>query len=120
MTQWRGHCFEYTMKALVAGEFPPGSLLVHGVPLGRGPIEGTRFAHAWIEVPRDVGMWLVIDLTTKPGVKDAICLPREVYYLMGDIKSEDCKYYTAEEAIHSLLEHAHFGPWELDESKYGA
>lgn len=81
--------------------------LCHGTPLGRGPINGLRFGHAWVE-RTDGDHVTVIDRSNGSDLE----LPQSLYYAIGAIDPEEVKRYTAHEAILFMLETEHYGPWE--------
>lgn len=72
--------------------------LCHGVAVGRGPIEGVRFGHAWVENER-----FVID-------NGGIVL-RSTYYMTGQIRPAEVKRWTKHEATIEVLKQKYYGPW---------
>lgn len=74
--------------------------LVHADVTGRGPMEGVRMGHAWVEDGDDV-----IDNANGGAVR----LPRDVYHALGDVRN--AVRYTPSEAMAMMAEHEHFGPW---------
>lgn len=113
-----GDCF---MAALVYGqslssEERAAHRVCHGEPLGQGPIEGVRHAHAWVErldrlkfpdLDRTVEIVTCID---KSNGKD-VAFPAELYYKVGDIDPDEVQRYTVPEASALAFEHGHWGPW---------
>lgn len=99
---WRGDCYEVAVVALI--ELHRGGVrdvyVVHGEPLGRGPIKGERYGHAWLEVNGEV-----FDLTV-----DAEPIDRTVYYALGRI--EDPRRYSGDQVRSFLVDSGHYGPWE--------
>ena len=85
----------------------PDILLVHGEVSGQGPLEGVRFGHAWIEIGDEV-----IDKANGKNIR----MPKDVYYAVGNIKDKPGKLfkYTWSEARRKMLEHEHYGPWDLE------
>jgi hypothetical protein len=73
-------------------------VLVHGSCIGRGPIEGVRFGHAWVEIEN-----LVID------TEKQVTMPKDLYYEAGQIT--DTHRYTRDEAIAMANKTGHFGCW---------
>ena len=90
-------------------------ILVHGEVTGQGPLEGVKYGHCWIE-DGDI----VIDVSNGRNIR----MPKEVYYLLGRIGSpETARFgieagnlhkYTWEEAREKILQHEHWGPWDLE------
>lgn len=74
--------------------------LVHADVTGRGPMEGVRMGHAWVEEGDDV-----IDNANGGAVR----LPRDIYHALGDVRN--AVRYTPAEAMAMMAEHEHFGPW---------
>lgn len=74
--------------------------LVHADVTGRGPMEGVRMGHAWVEDGDDV-----IDNANGGAVR----LPRAIYHALGDVRN--AVRYTPAEAMAMMAEHEHFGPW---------
>ena len=93
-------------KAMILAELSELTL-AHGVVSGRGPLQGVRFSHGWIEGVRDGLRWAV-DLSNGKQV----AVPVELYYALGHIRSNEVTHYTASEARRRLVDHAHYGPWE--------
>lgn len=99
--RWKGNCYEAAAKAQQAH---PGSILVHGYPIGRGAANGGRhFGHAWIEIPE---LESVIDWTVS-----AAPIPLPAFYLLGQIDSSLSTRYDATGAALELCRAKHFGPW---------
>lgn len=107
-TPARGDCYEaagrYMMDMCL---FNPQSnlILVHGEVAGQGPLEGVTFGHGWV-LDGD----MVID---KSNGKD-LRLPKALYYNAGQIdRIGNLHMYTWEEARKKILQHNHWGPWDL-------
>jgi hypothetical protein len=97
-----GDCFEAAAKLLL--EVGSDALkLVHGEVTGQGPIEGLRYGHAWVEA----GDWVLDHSNGKE-----LCVPREVYYRVGEI-ADNRHEYDLKTARHLMMETGHFGPWDL-------
>lgn len=78
-------------------------VLVHGEVLGRGPLEGVQFAHAWVEDGDEV-----IDVTRN------VRMPRDQYYALGAIDQiGNMHRYTVDQIRRHGAETGHWGPWEL-------
>lgn len=105
-----GTCYEtaanWLMDKTFFGQDDSSSFkLVHGRPtLQRPPFK--KYGHAWIEINEG----FVIDTETGKG------MPKELYYSAGEIDSEECFYYSFEEARKLLLKFKHYGPWEGPEA----
>lgn len=85
-------------------------ILVHGEVMGRGPLEGVTFGHAWIV---DTKTDTVIDNSNGGNVR----IPKAVYYLLGHIEHIGNYYeYTVEQAMEKMREFKHYGPWDLKTS----
>lgn len=103
-----GDCFEVAGRKMIY-ENMPGMKLVHAYVSGQGPLKGRRFEHAWNEIG-DV----VIDSSNGKN----IILRKEIYYKLGKVKQTKGQYasYTHPEALAKMVEHHHYGPWDLDEN----
>lgn len=81
--------------------------VVHGYPLGTGgEAEGLRFPHAWVEFTVN-GIEFVRDYSNGNRVE----IPKAMYYSIGNIDENDAKKYSYEDAIRSMNESQHYGPW---------
>jgi len=78
--------------------------LVHGMVNGQGALEGMRYGHCWVESRNTV-------MDHSNGRK--LEVPTKVYYALGRINPEECKYYTPEEAARFMSEDGTWGPWEM-------
>ena len=85
-------------------------LLVHGVVVGRGPIEGIEYTHAWIEIGENV-----IDTTMPLFAKG---FPREIYYSLAQANKQLMFKYTRDEVLKKVLEFGTYGPWEEELNNY--
>ena len=95
-----GNCFisAYRLAVHVNG------LLVHGVPVGRGPLNrGKRYAHAWVEKDG-----LVLDYANDRFIR----LPVTVYYRKGHMTEDHVRRYTDRQAMETSEAHGHYGPWD--------
>lgn len=113
-----GDCFEaaaHLMLSRFADD--PSARVCHGVPLGRGEIEGIRFDHGWVEVEEVVGTQpngtemreiMVYDFSNG----GEIVIPRSLYYMLGNIAPDDVKRFTAQEAMGKMRETGFYGPWD--------
>jgi len=99
-----GDCYYIAGKFMMDLGKNDDHLLVHSMVDGRGPLEGIRFGHAWIEYED-----MVIDKSNGKYRE----IPTDLYYTLGNVRKEDTKYYTHDEMIKWLLETEHWGPWEM-------
>ena len=104
--------------------------VVHGFPIGQGPIEGLKHGHAWVErtddmpnlssVPAEMAAHftemyernpeLLITVIDKSNGKD-LEMSRTVYYGFGNIDRSECTYYKVDEAMRLAVRYGHWGPW---------
>lgn len=112
--------------------------VVHGLPVGRGPQnEGKRYWHGWVEVTRrihvpdevraahpellrlfdDTGELETSTVVDRSSGQD-LALPRELYYAMGGLSTEQVWRFTPDEARHELVTRGHYGPWIDDWEDY--
>jgi len=108
-----GDCFEAAVRVMfeeLTPEERSRAVICHGVPLGQGEIEGIRFDHAWVEVADEQFPDAVTVLDYSNGRE--IQIPREVYYAIGKIKSDDVKRFTMQEATEQMNEKGFYGPWD--------
>lgn len=105
-----GDCYEAAGKFMISKSHEGGDneyILVHGEVLGRGPLEGVTFGHAWV---LDVGADMVIDNSNGGNRK----IPKMVYYVLGHIEHiGNYHEYTAEQALEKMKKFKHYGPWDL-------
>lgn len=107
-----GDCYEAAGKFMISNASKGGGkyVLVHGEVLGRGPLDGVNFGHAWV---LDVDADMVVDNSNGGNVK----IPRAVYYLLGHIEHiGNYHEYTAEQAMEKMRKFKHYGPWDLKTS----
>ena len=104
-----GDCFEASGKMLLSlRAVMPDALLVHAEVAGQGPLEGVQFGHAFIQ-------WRgrVYDNTNGMGV----CMDADAYRALGQVDAiGNFHAYTVDEAVERIVEHGHYGPWELTTS----
>jgi hypothetical protein len=98
-----GDCFTNAVKFI---KLNPGWVMVHGIPLGQGPIDGIRYGHAWCEIDHPMFGTLLWD----PSNPDATLAPAALYYFYGQIEYRI--RYTLAEAKALALRHGHMGPWD--------
>ena len=102
----KGDCYEAAFKYIMEKSlFGPENrlVLVHGTPLGQGPIEGLRFGHAWVEDGNTV-----IDRSNGGNTH----MPKRDYYELGNIDPKDSYRYSWSEAREMASKFKHYGPWE--------
>lgn len=84
-----GNCFEDSAEHVLHAAMMGNSnlVLVHGEVLGRGPLDGIRHAHAWVEDGDEVF-----------DVAQQVRLPRIAYYALGCIDQiNNMHRYTADD-----------------------
>lgn len=105
--------------------------LCQGTPLGKGPIEGERFGHAWVEktealpIPDDAdpqikelfGNWKLVTVYDYSN-GNSFEGPAELYYAIGQIVQGEPRQYTHDEMDEWILKTGKSGPWE-DSPIYG-
>lgn len=104
-----GDCYEIAGKFImddVIFNDDSRKILVHAIVKGQGPLAGVEFGHAWIEDGNTV-----IDKSNGRN----ITIPKQVYYAIGNIEDtpDKMRRYDAEEARKKMMEHEHYGPWDL-------
>ena len=124
----KGDCYESAMRHFLElhenGEDLEKWKLGHGEVTGTGgEIEGVKYGHGWMEKKESVelenfsmDLEMVFD---KSNGKD-IEMPKALYYHFGNISSEfedgNIHEYSYKEALRKLVEHGHWGPWDLETS----
>lgn len=114
-----GKCYELALLALVSGKHGEKALLVHGYPCLASSRQ--KYGHAWIEYLDEDGHTMVYDPV---GEKSFF---RIVYYAVGQIDAQECRYYTEQEALKWGKEQGEgelycSGPWECvpDDATFAA
>lgn len=64
--------------------------------------------HAWVEWGDGVGM--VLDPST--GKPEPMMIVLSTYYRLGQIDPATVERFTADELVHKVARHPHWGPWE--------
>lgn len=107
--QGTGDCYLVAGRIVSLDEtsVSPHLRLCHGTPVGQGPLKGKPVPHAWVELSGDT----VIDRSNGLDV----AMRREKYYEIGQIKEDEVRRYTKEEALEHMLKSGHYGPWEEEE-----
>lgn len=102
----KGDCYKVAAEFII--DSPPNTSfrLCHGTPLGRGPIEGQRFGHAWAELADRI----VIDRSNGLSVSMSV----ERYYEIGHINPDEVKRYDRAETMKMIAKHETYGPWESE------
>jgi hypothetical protein len=101
-----GDCFSSAYDFMMSEGLKNKDLkLVHGMVAGQGKLFGYRFSHAWCEDNDYV-------YDNANGQKGKII--KMLYYGIGDINPNDCKYYTYDNILRHSSEHLHKGPWEME------
>jgi hypothetical protein len=105
-----GNCFDCSYDYIMNNGFKrPDLRLVHGFVSGQGALSGYRFAHGWCEEGEEV-------YDNSNGKMRTI--PKILYYGIGNINPEECKYYDYDQAMDISVEHGHKGPWEIENTHY--
>ena len=104
-----GDCYEANGRYFVDKAVFPGRdknmRLVHGEVSGQGPLEGVNYGHAWVEDGNTV-----IDVSNGGNLR----IPKDVYYALGNIKNNgNMHVYKPEEVRQKMVQHKHWGPWDL-------
>ncbi len=110
-----GDCYYKAGQLILNNEFLENKIdyigtpyLVHAEVQGQGAISNLRYGHAWIE--DDV---FVYDYSNNRK----IVLPKDFYYRIGDIKTNNPKKYRKynfEQAKRKMLETKNYGCWDLE------
>lgn len=105
-----GNCFDSSYDFMMKHGISNKNLkLVHGFVSGQGDMMGYKFAHGWCE-DEDT----VFDNANNATHR----VPKFLYYGIGNIKENECKYYTHKETVNQSLKHRHKGPWEIENTHY--
>jgi hypothetical protein len=93
----KGRCFELAGRAIIFGNTPKNSLLVHGTWMGPGAEE--PYAHAWIQLS-DGRIWEPIT---------CLLVPRKVWETVTKARSE--RLYSRHTASTLMIKSKHWGCW---------
>ena len=104
LTEARGDCYQAGGRLIMNFFGDKRHKLVHGMVNGQGALEGKRYGHCWVESSNTV-------LDHSNGRK--LEIPKKVYYALGRVKPNQCKYYTPEQAAKMMSTKKHWGPWEM-------
>jgi hypothetical protein len=101
-----GNCFDAAYDYMMSNSSTmPNLKIVHGMVQGQGPLHGWEFTHAWNENDGEV-----IDTSNGKEMKIA----KEFYYMLGNIKENECHYYDFNETLKKANEHVNKGPWDIE------
>jgi len=75
------------------------------------PLDGRRHTHAWVEI--DLGekmnhLTVMVDYSNGQAVN----IPRQYYYELGEIDHDEVRRYTPEETLKQMVRSEHWGPWD--------
>jgi len=110
----KGNCYQAAADFAIGKFFAPHidfigkPYIVHAEVKGQGKLEGIRYGHAWVEDDENV-----YDHSNGREIK----LPKQIYYLLGDIKTDDPKKYrkyTFAEARKKMLDTGIYGSWDIE------
>ena len=96
-----GNCFEVALHNIMEDK---NLLVCHGIVSGQGPLTGLRFPHAWNELPDGY----VIDESNG----NAICMPKEQYYAIGNIDPSEVRRYDFRQVCEEVVRTGVYGPWD--------
>lgn len=101
-----GNCFEVAYHFFDDNYSRGNFVLVHGYVSGQGKLSGLKYVHAWVE---DTDHNLVYDLTQSNAFQ---ILPKDIYYLLGNIDSEELRTYDILDVCHEVQLNPTYGPWD--------
>jgi hypothetical protein len=111
----KGDCYYIAGQFAMHKMFAPAQIdfigepyIVHAEVKGQGKIEGLRYGHAWIEDDENV-----YDYSNGRQIK----MPKIIYYLIGDIRTDNPKKYmkyTFPEARKKMVDTGTYGSWDID------
>jgi hypothetical protein len=101
-----GDCFTAAVNYMIENGHGNKNLrVVHGMVAGQGSLHGWEFTHAWCEDGDKV-------IDNSNG--NDMTIPKQLYYLIGNIKSKDCKYYDMDDVFEQIDKYGVTGPWEIE------
>lgn len=125
----KGDCYRAAVD--VARELNEGEqvykhvFVAHGQPIGTGPEnENKRYNHAWVETvmqvevpdgaPSEFDRLNGMEIRTVHDKSNGgdVVMPRDLYYHMGQIYSEDVDLYEWVDVEENLAYYLHYGPWD--------
>ena len=104
LTEGKGDCYQAAGRLIINFMGDKSARLVHGMVEGQGSLKGLKFGHAWVEYGGKC-------LDHSNGKKQEI--PKTVYYAVGNIMPQQCKYYAPRETTRKMMKHRHWGPWDM-------
>ena len=111
-----GDCYTAALEVLIR---PPKGFtdlsVIHATVTGRGPLNGVRFGHAWVEGTSDISgvkLRFAIDRSNQ-NRDDPVIIPAGAYRNLA--QADDIHEYTAYEAARLAIETEQSGPWHEDE-----
>ena len=107
LTEGKGDCYQAAGRLIINFMGDKSARLVHGMVEGQGSLKGLKFGHAWVEYGSKC-------LDHSNGKKQEI--PKTVYYAVGNIMPQQCKYYAPRETTRKMMKHKHWGPWDMSGS----
>ena len=104
-----GNCYEANGSYFMENALFPGNnkklKMVHGEVTGQGSLDGVKYGHAWIEDGNTV-----IDVSNGKNIK----MSKKAYYQSGHIgENGNIHTYSPEKFREKILQHEHWGPWDL-------
>ena len=104
LTEGKGDCYQAAGRLIINFMGDKSARLVHGMVEGQGSLKGLKFGHAWVEYGGKC-------LDHSNGKKQEI--PKTIYYAVGNIMPQECKYYAPRETTRKMMKHKHWGPWDM-------
>lgn len=107
LPQGDGDCYEAALTVMLEGHHRlKNPRLIHATVMGRGPVAGIRFGHAWVEADGPDGMRVAIDRSNGGDYQG----PAVLYRAKG--QAEDVREYTGQEMYEKAIETEVYGPWD--------
>ena len=105
-----GDCFDSAYDFMMEHGYKNENLkLVHGIVSGRGDLMGKRFTHAWCEDNENV-----FDYSNGREIE----INKIIYYAIGNINSNQGRYYNFNDTIEMSIKYGNKGPWEIENKYY--
>jgi len=114
-----GNCYENCMNALM--DYKVLDVSFEEIGWDRGEVEichgivkghGERHGHAWLECKTPKYWMQVCDVELSVHTGEVSVSPRFLYYHSAEVSGMDVVRYKRMDAIHTLLDAGHYGPWE--------
>ena len=108
-----GRCYEIAGQMITGHPVPPADFdwrLAHGsvggavLPLSNQFVP--KHGHAWLES--------VCGLVFDDSQSGGMLMPKEIYYLLGNVDPESVVLYDRVEASRLMLETGDYGPWQQE------